>query len=89
MEEKMQIFLDRINFNKDHYNELLDAKLTKIKVSQKENTWHLFIEKDSAISLEILTEIETKKYNIAPNLNDVIITYDIKNQTLEDYQRYY
>ena len=89
MEEKMQIFLDRINFNKDHYNELLDAKLTKIKVSQKENTWHLFIEKDSAISLEILTEIETKKYNISPNLNDVIITYDIKNQTLEDYQRYY
>ncbi len=86
MEEKMQILLDRINFNQDHYYYLQTAKLSKIKVLKKENIWQIFIEEDDILPLEILQELENKKYVVAPNLNDVIFIHQIKNQDLEKFK---
>lgn len=87
MEEKMQILLDRIDFNKDHYNYFQDAILSKIKVSKLDNSWQIYIDKDNVLPLDILEELEEKKLKVAPLLESVSIFYNIKNQSLEEYQK--
>ena len=89
MEEKMQILLDRIKFQKDHYNYFEDAKLTKIKISKQENSWQIFIEKEKVLPIEILEELENQKYTVAPNVTQITINYTIKEQNLEEFQKLY
>ena len=85
----MQILLDRIKFQKDHYNYFEDAKLTKIKISKQENSWQIFIEKEKVLPIEILEELENQKYTVAPNVTQITINYTIKEQNLEEFQKLY
>lgn len=89
MEEKMQILLDKIKYEKDHYNHFQDAKLTKIKVFQNENKWQIFIEKETPFQVEDLEELEEKKGLLAPNVKDIKLFYQIKNIELKDFQSYF
>lgn len=89
MEEKMQILLDRIDFNKDHYNYFQDAKLSKIKVSKADNSWHIYIDKEEVLPLDAMEELEEKKYNVCSGLKKVVIVYNVKNQNLEEYMKMY
>lgn len=82
----MQILLDRININHDHYSYFQFTKLSKIKVLQKENIWQIFFEEEDVLPLEALQELEDKKYLIAPNLKDVILIHQVSNQNLEKFK---
>ena len=89
MEEKIKILLDRIGLQEDHYNYFLDSKLKKIKVSRNDNSWILFIEKDTMLPLEIIKEMEEKKHNVMENLSSVEIVYEIKEKKYEYFLDYY
>ena len=46
MDDKIQILLDKINIDKNNYQYFYDAKITKIKVNSKNNSWNIFIDKE-------------------------------------------
>ena len=47
MDDKIKILLDKINIDETSYQYFNDAKITKIKVNSKTNSWNIFIDKDS------------------------------------------
>ncbi len=89
MEEKIKLLLDKINIDKETYQYFSDAKLTKIKINSKTNTWHVFIEKDTLLPLEILKELEAKKNLIDENASAIEFFFDIKNPDYSLYLEYF
>ena len=73
MDNKMEILLEKTNIDKDHYQYFYDAKITKIKVNPKTNTWNIFIEKDKLLPIEIYEELENKKMNLDSNASNIEI----------------
>ena len=70
MDEKIKILLDKINIDKDSYQYFNDAKITKIKVNSKSDSWNVFIDKDNLLPLEIYEELEEKKFDLDKNARD-------------------
>ena len=89
MEEKIKILLDKINIDENSYQYFIDAKMTKIKVNTKTNSWNIFIEKDNLLPVEIYKEVEEKKNLLDENAKNIEIIYDIKNKDNEIYLSYY
>ena len=89
MDDKIKILLEKLGVVEDHYNYFLDSKLTKIKVNTRENRWTIFISKESMLDIEIIKELEEKKFLIAPALNEVRIVYSFKNINYQTYLSYY
>ncbi len=89
MQEKMKILLDKINIDESSYQYFSDAKLTKIKISSKSNSWQIFIEKEELLPVDIYKEIEEKKSNLDANASSIIFIFDIKNKDNEKYLSYY
>ena len=77
MEEKIKILLDKINIDETSYQYFNDAKITKIKVSPKNKTWNIFIEKENLLPLDIYKELEEKKYLLDTNASNIEILFDI------------
>ena len=92
MDNKMEILLEKTNIDKDHYQYFYDAKITKIKVNPKTNTWNIFIEKDKLLPIEIYEELENKKMNLDSNASNIEIIYKLKeidNNMYLDYYNYF
>ena len=89
MEEKIKILLDKINIDETSYQYFNDAKITKIKVSPKNKTWNIFIEKENLLPLDIYKELEEKKYLLDTNASNIEILFDISNVDLNLYLEYY
>jgi len=89
MENKMNILLQKININENSYQYFLDAKLTKIKVNSKNNSWNIFIEKENLIPVDILEELESKKNKLDSNASSIEFIFDIKNPDNNIYLSYY
>ena len=89
MEEKIKILLDKINIDEESYQYFNDAKITKIKVSPKQKSWNVFIEKESLLPVEIFKELEEKKYLLDENASSIEIIFDINNYDLDLYLEYY
>ena len=92
MDNKMEILLEKTNIDKDHYQYFYDAKITKIKVNPKTNTWNIFIEKDKLLPIEIYEELENKKMNLDSNASNIEIIYKLKeidNSLYLDYYNYF
>ena len=79
MDENIKKLLDKINMDENSYPYFNDAKMTKIKVNQKQNAWLIFISKDSLLPIEILEELESKKMNLDEKASNIDFTFDIKN----------
>ena len=77
MQDKMRILLDKINIDESSYQYFSDAKITKIKVSSKNNTWQVFIEKDDLLPVEVYKELEEKKSSLDPNAEAITFIFDI------------
>lgn len=91
MEEKLNLLLDKINFDKDKYNYLSNAKLSKIIVSPKKSSWTIFIDDISYLPVEIVKELDQKIFKIDEETNHFRIIYQIENkdnQYLLDYYPY-
>ena len=43
MNEKVEILLNKINIDKEHYQYFSDAKMSKIKINSHTNNWNIFI----------------------------------------------
>ena len=89
MDNKMEILLEKTNIDKDHYQYFYDAKITKIKVNPKTNTWNIFIEKDKLLPIEIYEELENKKMNLDSNAENIEIIYKLKEIDNNLYLDYY
>ena len=61
MEENIKKLLDKINIDETSYQYFNDARMTKIKVNSKSDSWLIFIEKENLLPVEIYEENENKK----------------------------
>jgi len=89
MEEKINILLNKINIDEASYQYFSDAKLTKIKVNSKKNSWQIFIEKKNLLPVEILKELEEKIGTLDSNVNNMEIIFDIEEPDNNIYMSYY
>ena len=89
MDENIRKLLDKINMDESSYPYFNDAKMTKIKVNQRQNAWLIFIEKENLLPLEILEELESKKMSLDEKASHIEFTFDIKNPDNEIYLSYY
>ncbi len=89
MEEKMNILLQKINIEEESFQYFSDAKLTKIKVNSKNNSWNIYIEKENLLPVSIFEELESKKQSLDPTASSIEFIFDIKNPDNEAYLSYY
>lgn len=89
MDDKMKILLDKINIDETSYQYFNDAKITKIKVNSKTNSWNIFIDKDELLPVEILEELESKKMLLDELASKIEIIFNIKNPNIDTYLSYY
>ena len=89
MDDKMKILLDKINIDETSYQYFNDAKITKIKVNSKTNSWNIFIDKDELLPVEILEELESKKMLLDEFASKIEIIFNIKNPNIDTYLSYY
>lgn len=89
MDEKIKILLDKINIDKENYQYFSDSKLTKIKISSKNDSWNIFIEKDELLPVEVLEELFSKRYLLDEKASSIEFIFTIKNPNLDTYISYY
>ena len=89
MDDKIKILLDKINIDETSYQYFNDAKITKIKVNSKTNSWNIFIDKDELLPVEILEELESKKMLLDKFASKIEIIFNIKNPNIDTYLSYY
>ena len=89
MDDKIKILLDKINIDETSYQYFNDAKITKIKVNSKTNSWNIFIDKDELLPVEILEELESKKMLLDEFASRIEIIFNIKNPNIDTYLSYY
>ena len=89
MDEKIKVLLDKINMDESSYPYFSDAKLVKIKINSKKDSWQVFIEKDDLLPIEIYEELESKKQQLDEKSSNIDIIMTIKNQDLNLYLDYY
>jgi DNA polymerase-3 subunit alpha (Gram-positive type) len=95
MDNKIKLFLEKVNLDQKYYDHFLDAKILKIKSSKDKLNWNFIIATKDYIPVEVLKEIDkniskgfpdlkTVTYTIVPEKeNDLLIdeyyTYVISN----------
>ena len=89
MDDKIKILLDKINMDETSYPFFSDAKLTKIKINSKKDSWQIFIDKEELLPTNIYEEIENKKNQLDEKASSIEIIMTIKKQNLETYLDYY
>ena len=89
MDSKIEILLNKVNIDMEHYQYFSDAKITRIVVNKQGTIWNIFMDKDNAFPVEILEELEDKKMSLDANAKSIKIIYNIENITIDDYLSYY
>ena len=88
MDSKIEILLNKINIDKDHYQYFCDAKITRIVVN-RQNDWNIYIDKKELLPLEIFEELQEKKSLLDDKANNISIIFNIENPNNEIYLSYY
>ena len=88
MDSKIEILLNKVNIDKEHYQYFSSAKITRIVVNKQGTNWNIFIDINELLPLEVYEELEEKKYDLDPNAKDIKIIYNIENKSLETYLSY-
>ncbi|MBQ3511595.1 MAG: PolC-type DNA polymerase III [Bacilli bacterium] len=89
MDSKIEILLNKVNIDKDHYQYFSSAKITRIVVNKQGTNWNIFIDINELLPLEVFEELEEKKYELDPNAKDIKIIYNVENKSIETYLNYY
>ena len=58
MEKTIKIFLDKINIGEEYFQYFNAAKISKVKVNSKKNSWNIFIDIDKLLPIEVYEKID-------------------------------
>lgn len=89
MDDKIEVLLKKLDMDKEKYPYFSSAKLTKIKIHRKTNTWEVFITNKQALPLEIIEEIEANKHKLDETASDITFIWDIETIDINTYLSYY
>lgn len=89
MDSNILKLIEKINVDKEHYQYFSDAKMTKIKVNEKKNSWHIFITKTELLPIGAYEELQEKKYLLDENAKEIEFVFEINHLDLESYRDYY
>ena len=79
MNDKIKILLDKIEMDESSYSSFSTAKITKIKVNKKKNSWLIYIDIDNLPPEEIYEELQSKKHLLDKFANNIEFVFNIKN----------
>ncbi len=88
MSEKLQLLLDKINFNKEHYSLFNGGKLVKLFIDEKNNVWNFVIHLNNVLPTNVINEFETALKTSFNTLKDIYATFEYEsndNSMVEDY----
>ena len=74
MDNKIKLFLEKINLDQKYYDHFSDAKILKIKSSKDKLNWNFIIATKDYIPVEVLKEIDKNISRGFPDLNTVTYT---------------
>ena len=74
MDDKLKLFLEKINLNKDYYKFFETGKILKIKSTKDKLNWNFIIETDELLSLDLIKFLDENISKGFPNLNSVTYT---------------
>ena len=74
MDEKLKLFLEKINLDKNFYRYFEESKLLKIKSSKDKLNWNFIIETNELLPLEVIRFLDDNIKNGFPNLETVTYT---------------
>ena len=89
MDSKIEILLNKINIDKDHYQYFSDAKITRIVVNKQGTVWNIFIDSKELLPVEIFEELENNKMQLDEKAKEIRIIFNIENSSIETYLSYY
>ena len=89
MDDKIKILLDKINIDNANYQYFNDAKITRIVVSSKTKSWNIYIDKDDLLPLDVLKELEEKKFLLDKDAPDITFIWNIESNDIETYKSYF
>ena len=89
MDEKIEVLLKKINMDEESYPFFSDAKINKIKVNTKVDSWQIFLEKETLLPASVFEQLESKKMLLDENASKIDFIWDIKNQDINQYLEYY
>ncbi len=89
MDDKIKILLDRINIDNANYQYFNDAKITRIVVSSKTKSWNIYIDKDELLPIDVLKELEEKKYLLDKDAPEITFIWNIDSNDIETYKSYF
>ena len=89
MDDKIEILLNKINMDKEKYPYFSSCKLTKIKVHRSTNTWEVFISTPTALPINVIEELEEKKFCLDDKAKDITFIWNVENIDVNTYASYY
>ena len=89
MDDKIKVLLDKVNIDENSYQYFNNAKINKIKVNSKIDSWQMFIEIDNLLPVEVFEELENNKMLLDKNASSIEFIFDVKNFDLNKYLEYY
>ena len=75
--------------DEESYPFFSDAKINKIKVNTKVDSWQIFLEKETLLPASVFEQLESKKMLLDENASKIDFIWDIKNQDINQYLEYY
>ncbi len=89
MDDKIKVLLDKINMDESSYPYFSDAKLVKIKINSKKDSWQVFINKQTLLPVEVLEELEKKTKSLDENASSIDFIFTVEEQDLNKYLDFY
>ena len=74
MDDKLKLFLEKINLKEDYYNYFANGRIIKIKSSKDKLNWNFIIETEELLPLEVIKFLDENINNGFKNLNTVTYT---------------
>ena len=74
MDDKLKLFLEKINLKEDYYNYFSNGRIIKIKSSKDKLNWNFIIETEELLPLEVIKFLDENINNGFKNLNTVTYT---------------
>ena len=89
MDEKIKVLLDKISIDENSYQYFSAAKIPKIKVNSKVDSWQVMIDIDKLPPIEVFEELQEKKMALDKNASKIEFYWNPEEKPLELFQSYY
>ena len=89
MDDKLQLFLNKLNLDQNYYNYFKEGKIIKIICSKDKLNWNFIIEVNELLPLEVIKYIDDNIESSFSNLNSVTYTLRPKKVDKSLVNNYY